>query len=92
MVMDDEVHCLQAAIADSKNTYTSTEQSKTKTIHEFEEKIRTKGFKIRGETPEDGNCFFWAVSDQLDRTGSNEVTHTELRGKVVQFLRTLPQV
>lgn len=32
----------------------------------FKSKIARKNLQIRGTTPADGNCFFWAVSDQLD--------------------------
>lgn len=42
-------------------------------------------------TPSDGNCFFWAVSDQLDMNGIS-FTHQELRNKLETFLQSLSQV
>lgn len=61
-------------------------------FHHFEDKIGSKGWKIRGQTPGDGNCFFWCLSDQLDLLGISQQTHTELRNRVVQHMKTIPQV
>lgn len=58
----------------------------------FEEKIYMKGVKLRGETPSDGNCLFWAISDQMDRINKNVYTHTQLRRMVVDHIQNLSDV
>lgn len=58
----------------------------------FQSCIATKGWQIEGNTPEDGNCFFWAVSSQLDRLGINSLTHSQLRQRVVAFIQDLSEV
>ena len=35
-------------------------------MQNFQSSIAAKVWEIDGSTPEDGNCFFWAVSSQLD--------------------------
>lgn len=61
-------------------------------MHEFTVKVSQQGWKIRDSTPMDGNCFFWAVSDQLTKVNLDLQTHDELRVAVVNFIRNLPQV
>ena len=69
------------------------ERSRHDTIMaDFEEKNKAKAWKIRGKTPEDGNCFFWAVSDQLDRVMGSAQTHTQLRKSVVEHIQDLSEV
>lgn len=60
-------------------------------MQNFQSCIATKGWKIDGTTPEDGNCCFWAVSSQLERLGINN-TQNQLRQKVVAFMKDLPEV
>jgi len=39
--------------------------------------VYDKGLQIRGDTPADGNCLFWAVSDQLEKMAvRHSYTHT----------------
>ncbi|WAR07956.1 hypothetical protein MAR_017914 [Mya arenaria] len=57
----------------------------------FETSIARKGWRIRGTTPSDGNCFFWAVSDQLDLNRMEVHTHTDLRLQLVHFIEKLPE-
>jgi len=60
-------------------------------LETFTEQISAKGWQIRGDTPADGNCCFWAMSDQLDTYGQAS-THTELRQLLVNHLHTFPNV
>ena len=38
------------------------------------------------DVPTDGNCFFWALSHQLDEHGSNGFTQQQLRRMLVEYL------
>ena len=58
----------------------------------FGVKITEKGWQLRGDVPEDGNCCFWAISDQLDRNGLEAFTHVELRKNVIGYVENLPKV
>lgn len=64
----------------------------TDELHHFESAIARKGWQIRGRTPEDGNCFFWAVSDQMDMKGLDQQTHVQLRASVIQHMQNLSEV
>ncbi|XP_045195926.1 uncharacterized protein LOC123551226 [Mercenaria mercenaria] len=57
----------------------------------FATSIARKGWQIRGTTPTDGNCAFWAISDQLDRTGGHPYTQTQLRENVVEYIENLSE-
>ncbi len=60
---------------------------------DFQAKIAVKGWKIRGQTPSDGNCFFfWANSDQLDKVQGNSKSHSQLRKCVVEHIKNLSEV
>ena len=58
----------------------------------LDDKLSTVGWKVRGHTPDDGNCFFWAASDQLDRVGLQTNTHQQLRKKTVDHLQSMADV
>ena len=60
-------------------------------IRLFTDSIKTKGWTIRGETPEDGNCLFWAVSDQLQSVDENH-TQAALREMAVKSMADYSQV
>jgi hypothetical protein len=51
----------------------------------------TQGYKVRGITPNDGNCFFWALADQLDYRDISQSTHSGLRAQLVDFMENLSQ-
>ena len=53
---------------------------------------RQHGLVFHGYTPADGNCFFHAVSDQLSLLGVPGQSSSQLRNKVVQFLKSNPTV
>ena len=54
----------------------------------FEAAISTKGWKIHGHTPSDGNCFMWAAASQMN---SNK-DHAILRDTTADYMDNLPQV
>ena len=58
----------------------------------FQLNVASKGWQLDGTTPGDGNCCFWAVSNQLDKLGIDSLTHVQLRSRVVQYIRELPDV
>ena len=60
--------------------------------HAFETKVYDKGWQVRGDTPADGNCLFWAVSDQLDKNGCETFTHTQLRSNAISYIKNSGQV
>ena len=49
-------------------------------ISHFENQILQKDFKVRGHTPSDGNCFYWAALDQLQSMSADfgAKTHIQL--------------
>ncbi|XP_078605300.1 uncharacterized protein LOC144878523 [Branchiostoma floridae x Branchiostoma japonicum] len=52
--------------------------------------LMESGLKLRPDVPKDGNCLFYAVSDQLVRTGSTVISHSQLRQDVVGYLSKHP--
>ena len=60
-------------------------------IRLFTDSIKTKGWTIRGESPEDGNCLFWAVSDQLQFVDENH-TQAALREMAATSMADYSQV
>ncbi|XP_035685160.1 uncharacterized protein LOC118421765 [Branchiostoma floridae] len=52
--------------------------------------LMESGLTLRPDVPKDGNCLFHAVSDQLVRTGSTAISHSQLRQDVVGYLRQHP--
>ena len=56
------------------------------------QKIATdKGFTIC-DNPASGNCMFYALSDQLQSLKGIQISETELRKKLVKFLRNSPKL
>ena len=41
----------------------------------FEHSVADRGYVIHGNTPSDGNCLFWPVSDQLE---GHDICHTHM--------------
>lgn len=55
---------------------------------QLEKNVKRSGLKIRSEIPEDANCLFHAVADQLNRLGViKEFDHSSLRELAVETLR-----
>ena len=54
---------------------------------QLEKNVKRSGLKIRSEFPEDGNCLFHALADQLNRLGVKEFDHSSLRELAVETLR-----
>ena len=54
---------------------------------QLEKNVKRSGLKIRSEIPEDGNCLFHAVADQLKRLGVKEFDHSNLRELAVETFR-----
>ena len=50
-----------------------------------------KGFVI-SDNQGDGNCMFFALSEQLDHIKGIKITHEELRQTVVQYLSDNPRL
>lgn len=61
-------------------------------LRKFKESALARGYAVRGDTPSDGNCFFWALSDQLDQHNIAQVTHHGLRDQVATYTQNLTQV
>ena len=57
----------------------------TEEIRLFTDSIMTQGWTIREETPEDGNCLFCAVSDELQCVDENH-TQAALREMAVKSM------
>jgi hypothetical protein len=79
----------------SLNTWAShvTWLSKTRTQKSLEEQLakqaREFGYDLR-DVGRDGNCFFHAVADQLERQGK-QTTHEELRARAIEELCNHPE-
>lgn len=61
-------------------------------LHNFACKVAQNGWKIADVTPADGNCFFWAVSNQLATVCKETRSHQELRTAVVECMKSMPEV
>ena len=51
------------------------------------EHIRSSGLQMRKEIPNDGNCLFHAIADQLERIGDKGLNHSDLRKLSVETLK-----
>lgn len=60
-----------------------------KRVQEFMQNISEKRYSEHGNTPGDGNCFFWAISGQLGRVGLPSQTHGILRQRLCDFIDDL---
>ena len=68
-----------------------SEASKTQLLLNLERIALEKGFVI-SDNQGDGNCMFFALSEQLDRIKGIKITHEELRRTVVQYLKDNPRL
>ena len=67
------------------------EASKTQLSLNLERIALEKGFVI-SDNQGDGNCMFFALSEQLDRIKGIKITHEELRRIVGQYLKDNPRL
>ena len=67
------------------------EASKTELSLNLKRIALEKGFVI-SDNQGDGNCMFFALSEQLDRIKGIKITHEELRRTVVQYLKDNPRL
>ena len=65
---------------------------RTATIEFLKIKLAEDGLYFRGSIPDDGNSFFKACSDQLQRLEIHGHTHTELRQMVIPTLKFCSEV
>jgi hypothetical protein len=65
---------------------------RTATIEFLKIKLEEDGLYFRGSIPNDGNSFFKACSDQLQRLEISGLTHTELRQMVIPTLKFCSEV
>ena len=67
------------------------ESSKTELSQALKRTALEKGFAISDNQGE-GNCMFFALSEQLDLIKGIQMSHDELRRTVVQHLRENPRL
>ena len=70
---------------------------RNKTSHEsltdlLKDNALQRGYKFRYDPPKDGNCMFHALTDQLKRVKSHNITHIKLRECLVQYLWKNPNL
>ena len=54
---------------------------------QLKQNICSAGLQMRDGIPDDGNCLFHAVADQMERLGESGYNHTDLRLLAVETLR-----
>ena len=54
------------------------------------ENCRENGLMFLGLTPGDGDCFFYAISSQLERVGAGSYNVAQLRQNCVEYIRQHP--
>ena len=84
--LNNPVDILQA-IKDSQQQWVAQQASYCDVAKVLEDNCRRLGLLFHGQTPLDGNCFFHAVSDQLDLQGLPSQSAIDLRRAVVTYLR-----
>ena len=67
------------------------ESSKTELSQALKRTALEKGFTISDNQGE-GNCMFFALSEQLDHIKGIQISHDEVRRTVVQHLRENPRL
>ena len=63
--------------------------SKTNLLQKLEKIASDKGFRI-SDNKGSGNCMFYALSEQLDLVKGIQISHEELRQRIVQYLEENP--
>jgi len=69
----------------------STFQKKTGLSEDLQTIASDKGFSICGN-PGSGNCMFYALSEQLQSVKGIQISETELRKKLVEYLGNSPKL
>ncbi|XP_052097435.1 uncharacterized protein LOC127732440 [Mytilus californianus] len=77
---------LQIAI---KQSIASNEEQ-TLIVERLKRNCSSHGLEYRGQTPGNGNCFFEAITCQLDRIGADVIAPEQLRTNVVNYISTHP--
>ncbi|XP_068730862.1 uncharacterized protein [Montipora capricornis] len=54
---------------------------------QLKQNIHNAGLQMRDDIPDDGNCLFHAVADQMERLGESGYNHTDLRHLAVKTLK-----
>ncbi|XP_070186554.1 uncharacterized protein [Littorina saxatilis] len=90
-VMDNSAFCnpvnvidmtISASIASHQKHIDHVQSS----MQQFATFLQSQNFRLRGETPSDGNCFFHAISNQLTRTGQGNSSAGSIRKLVCDYL------
>ena len=79
------------AVAQSLESFHQHEQLSKEAIKVFAQRVAAKGWGIKGDTPSDGNCCFWALSAQLDMVAGENITPAELRKSATNYLLEMPE-
>ncbi|XP_072039985.1 uncharacterized protein [Amphiura filiformis] len=74
-------------INDSQQEWIVQQASYHDVAKALKQNCRRLGLQFHGQTPGDGNCFFHAVSDQLNLLGLPSQSAVDLRQSVVTFMR-----
>ena len=83
---DTDILKMSRMSKDQEDIRTASEMDKLKVT------LSRRGLKVRGDTPSDGDCFFWVASDQLDRVGASHHTHQDLRRMTMRHIECLSEV
>ena len=59
-------------------------------IDNLNQSILQAGLTVRSRVKGEGNCFFRAISDQLDRLSLDPKSHYQVRQMVLNYLRSNP--
>lgn len=78
-------------LAESRQTEKIQKEQTVNQMNTFSNKIAQRNFVLSGNTPMDGNCFFWAVADYLNEHRSMSVSQEDLRQKVVLSLESMTE-
>lgn len=64
---------------------------KTTLSSDLKKNARDKGFEV-SNNPGQGDCMFYALSEQVELTKGIKLSAAELRNKLVQYLKEHPQL
>ena len=80
-----------AAVTSCENAKLNWEASKTELLLNLKRIALEKGFVI-SENQWDGNCVFFALSEELDHIKGIKISHDDLRRTVGQYLNDNPRL